>query len=93
MAVDVDNFLARFPEFEPATEPMIREAIADAVLNVDADIFGTKTDQAVKLRAAHYLAVSEWGKQARMISKDGSTTYGVEFTKLARSVTPGFRVA
>ena len=93
MAVDLDSFLARFPEFEPATEPMIRSAIAEAINNVDASVFKTKTDEGVRWKAAHLLAISPWGQQARMVSKDGSTTYGMQFHKLARSVTPGFRVA
>ncbi len=93
MAVDRDNFCARFPEFEPATEPMIRTAIAEAVNNVDVDVFKTKTDEAVRWKTAHLLAISPFGQQARMVSKEGGTTYGEQFMKLARSVTPGFRVA
>lgn len=93
MAVSRREFLAKYPDFEPASKTMIDEALADAVKNVDPEIFGEKTDQAVALLAAHYLALQPFGKQARLREKDGSTTYGTQFFKLARSMTPGFRVA
>lgn len=93
MTVERRDFLARFPEFEPASKAMIESAIAEAGRNVDADIFDTKTDDAIRWKAAHLLAISPFGQQARLSSKDGSTTYGKRFTELARSMTPGFRVA
>ena len=93
MAVDLDSFLVRFPEFEPATEPMIREALGEASRNVDPDVFKEKTDDAIKWKAAHLLAITPFGQQARLVAKDGTTTYGKHFAKLVRSVTPGFRVA
>ncbi len=93
MAVDRASFLARYPEFEPASKAMIEGEIADAIDNVDTSVFGTKTDQAVRLKAAHALALSPFGQQARLVSKSGATTYGKQFDALVRSVTPGFRVA
>lgn len=93
MAVDRDNFLAAHPEFESATEPMVRIVIADAINNVDEGVFKTKTDQAVRLLAAHYLAVTPFGRNARLSSKEGNSTYMVQFKALTRSMTPGFRVA
>jgi len=72
---------------------MVREAIAEATLEVDAEVWGDKTDTGVRWLAAHKLAITPWGQQARMVSKDGSTTYGKEHARLMRSVTPGFRVA
>lgn len=93
MAVDRRSFLARFPEFEPASIAMIEGALVDARSNVDDGVFGTKTDEAVRWKTAHLLAITPFGQQARLVSKDGSTTYGEYFMQLARSVTPGFRVA
>ena len=93
MAVDTRSFLARFPEFEPASRSMVDEAIDEASRNVDPDVFGEKTDDGIRWQAAHLLAISPFGQQARLISKDGSTTYGKRFEALARSMTPGFRVA
>lgn len=93
MAVDRRSFLARFPEFEPASIAMIEGALVDARSNVDGAVFGTKTDEAVRWKTAHLLAITPFGQQARLVSKDGSTTYGEYFMQLVRSVTPGFRVA
>ncbi len=93
MAVTRRSFLARYPNFEPASKIMIDEALRDAVANVDTGIFGTKTDQAVALKAADILALSPFGQNARMQKKDGSTVWGQQFLALARSMTPGFRVA
>jgi len=93
MAVDRRSFLARFPEFEPASKSMIEEAIDEATRNVDVDVWRDKTDDGVRWKAAHLLAITPFGQQARLMSKDGSTTYGTHFAQLMRSVTPGFRVA
>ena len=93
MAVDRAIFLARFPEFEPASPAMVEASLKEAIRNVDSTVFGTKTDDAVSWKCAHLLAISPFGQQARLISKDGETTYGKYFLELARSVTPGFRVA
>lgn len=93
MTVERRDFLARFPEFEPASKSMIEAALDEAERNVDAELFADKTDDAIRWKAAHLLAISPFGQQARLIAKDGSTTYGKQFWALARSVTPGFRVA
>ena len=93
MAVERRDFLARFPEFEPASKGMIDEAIAEAARNVVGGVWREKNDDGVRWLAAHLLAISPFGQQARLISKDGSTTYGKRFAELVRSVTPGFRVA
>ena len=93
MTVTRSSFLGRFPEFEPASQTMVEAAIGEAIRNVDAAAFGDKTDDAVAWKCAHLLAISPFGQQARLISKDGSTTYGKYFKELAQSNTPGFRVA
>lgn len=93
MSVEPRDFLARFPEFEPAGSTMVSAAIAEAVRGVDAEVWGTKTDDGVRWLTAHLLAITPWGQQARMVSKDGSTTYSKEHARLVRSVSSGFRVA
>lgn len=93
MTLSRASFLARFPEFEPALLSMVDASLAEAIRNVDSGVFGGKTDDAVGWKCAHLLAISPFGQQARLISKNGSTTYGKYFIELAASVTPGFRVA
>jgi hypothetical protein len=93
MAVTSDSFLAFFPEFQPAGIRQIDEAIAEAVRNTDAAVWGDKTDDGVKWLAAHLLALSPFGQQARLSSKEGKSTYGKRRRQLVLSTTPGFRVA
>lgn len=93
MTVEARDFLARFPEFEPAPPAMIGAAIAEAKRGVDADVWREKTDDGVRWLAAHLLAISPFGQQARLVSKEGSSTYGEHHKMLVKSVTPGYRVA
>ncbi len=81
MAVTEDDFIARFPEFEEAGVT-ISVVLDEAVRRTDGDIFGNKTDDAVMYRAAHLLAISPFGQNARMVAKDGTTIYGNELEKL-----------
>jgi hypothetical protein len=58
----------------------------------------TKTDQGQLYLAAHKLAVSPFGQNAKMMVDNKRvgyrrTTYGAEFLLLQSSVTSGFRVA
>ena len=73
-------------------------AIDDAATEVDDRVFGEKTDQAVSLLAAHKLAVSPFGGQARLAPKEqgkgthGSTVYGLEYDNLVAQCGGGFWV-
>lgn len=91
--MDRRSFLARFREFEPAPRAMVEESIEEATRNVDSSVWRDKTQDGIRWKTAHLLAISPFGQQARLVSNDGSTTYGKHFEALARSVTPGFRVA
>ncbi len=92
MAVTVEIFLESFPEFKTAKIETIKAKIADAVLQVDAKVWEAKTDLGVKYTAAHLLALSPFGRQAKLVSKDGSTTYGKHLDDLIMQVASGFRV-
>jgi len=92
VAVSVEGFKARFREFEKATDTMVSKALSEAARNVDADVFGDSTDDAVEWQAAHLLALSPWGRSAKLDAKDGGSRYLTRFLALARSHTPGFRV-
>jgi len=56
-----------------------------------------KVDQGQMYLAAHKLAVSPWGQNAKLVVNNRSgyqrTTYGQEFALLQRGVVSGFRVA
>lgn len=92
MAVTVETFLDSYPEFNPAGEPLIQAKLDDAALLVDADIWGTREDMGVMLTTAHLLAQSPFGQQARLVSKDGSSTYSRELARMQVIVAGGGRL-
>ncbi|KKN75983.1 hypothetical protein LCGC14_0375400 [marine sediment metagenome] len=92
MAVTVETFIESFPEFRSASVDVIKAKLAEAVLQVDAKVWEGKTDLGVKYTAAHLLALSPFGRQAKLVSKDGSTTYEQHRDDLMLQVSSGFRV-
>lgn len=92
MAVTRDSFLEAHPEFRSAEKPLIDSTIAAAELQVDATVWGGKVDLGVGLLTAHLLAISPFGQNARLTSKDGGSTYLTRFRAMMKQVTPGFRV-
>ena len=92
MAVTVESFRDRFPEFKTASIESTKAALADARLQVDAAVYGKKTDLGVKYTAAHLLALSPFGRQAKMVTKLGTTTYQTHRDDLIAQVASGFRV-
>jgi len=82
------TFRAAKPEFSDATDPQVETALADAGAYCNADVFGDQHDQAVGLYAAHLLAISPFGQNARLVNKQGDTTYRTQWRRLARVCTP-----
>lgn len=92
------TFKARYPTFSPKADPLVVAVLAEAVAEVDARLFGTLTDTAVGLLAAHKLSVDPSGAAARLDAKTilamkgqphASSTYGVEFDALVRKRAGG----
>lgn len=91
MTWDAASFKARWTEFAPTADARVTSAIAEATAECDARVFGDSYEHAVGLLAAHKLAVSPFGQQARQESKDGATTtYHTEWEELARKRGGGF---
>ncbi len=85
MAVSVASFLVAYPEFQKAGDAMIGAQLALVELEV-SDSFAEQRDQAVMLRLADTLALSAWGRNARMVTPNGpSSTYGERFQSMAES--------
>lgn len=86
-------FRVRFPEFETAGDSFVQAALDSAALETDAKLLGGFYDEAHGLLAAHKLAMSPYGMNARLVNDDGKTTYElVRMGVLARAV-PGVTVA
>jgi len=85
LAVTVASFKAAYPEFAKAGDPMIAAHLAHVELEV-SDSFGDQRDQAVMLRLADTLALSSFGRNARLVAPtDGATTYGQRFRAMAEA--------
>jgi hypothetical protein len=90
--VNKTAFFIRFPEFEPADlefSGMIDAALAEAELAV-ADSWGDKRPQVVGLEAAHRLAITPFGRNAKLSAVDGSSTYGKQLAKMRRAFACAF---
>lgn len=82
------QFIIRHPEFRPVPTETIVAALDAAGKELNATEIGEPFDEAHGLLAAHKLALSPMGRNARMVRDDGTSTYGDEFKAvLGRSVT------
>ena len=87
------DFRVRFPEFGQVDDSLVEAALDEAELELSTTIFRTQFDAAHGALTAHKLALSPYGQAARMVAKDGSTTYEKHFNKLKFQNAGGFRVA
>ena len=103
--MDLAGFRTYCPEFVNVPDVLVQGELDSAALEVDVSIWGamaaqpvastasyTKADQGHRYLAAHKLASSPFGQQARLVAKDGSTTYIRNYQLLQRQVSSGYRV-
>lgn len=92
---DINIFLKRFPEFDGQGKnlTLIKAKIDEATRRTDPTLASDLADDITYYLAAHLLAQSPMGQNAKLVAKDGSTTYGKEYKRLCRLVSMGFRVA
>jgi hypothetical protein len=89
VALDAASFKARWPEFSTTEDSQVTAVLAESAAETDERVFGGTYDTALGLLAAHKLAAGPWGQQARMESKDGTTTYLTQRQSLARAKAGG----
>ena len=87
--MDVDTFLQRAPEFRtfrtlgvPNGDTRIQAALDSATRRTDATLFGADTDDAIFYLAAHLLAASPTGKDARLKGEAFVSVYLAERQRL-----------
>ncbi len=79
----------RFPELKSAADATLQAVLDAAAAELNADEIGAAYNEAWALLAAHKLAVSPYGRTARMLNDKGESTYFTEFVAvLQRTVTP-----
>jgi len=88
MAWTATTFKARWPEFAPTADARVEAVLVSAARRCAASVFGADTDEAVGFYAAHLLATSPHGTQARKGDSD-TPTYYVEWQRLARQRAGG----
>ncbi len=86
------TFRVQFPEFKGVTDALVQAMLDASLLEIDAFIWGAKADQGQAYLTAHKLATSPFGQNARMVSKNGETTYEKNYRTLIRQVSSGYRV-
>lgn len=90
------GFRVQFPEFNGVSDALVNAMLAAALLEIDIIIWGPKADQGQGYLAAHKLASSPFGQNARLqtgaMGKDGLTTYWHTYYQLVRQVSSGYRV-
>lgn len=92
MTVGADDFRARFGEFSTVSRSEIAASLAAAAGDMNADVYGSRFDEAQSWLAAHKLAISPFGRSARLSADDGITTYWREFKRIQRECAPKFLV-
>jgi hypothetical protein len=96
---DRATFLVICPEFTRTAEAQVEKFLELAALEVDAEVWGAKTDLGIYYLAAHNLALSPYGNKSQMVADPpgpgphGNTHYGVKYDSLVMQVSSGFRVA
>jgi Protein of unknown function (DUF4054) len=89
----LSEFRLMFPEFRTAQDTFIQAFLDDAATMVSETSCGSRYSLLHGLKAAHLIATSPAGVAAKMVSKDGTTTYGTQFREVAMSKVAGIMVA
>lgn len=89
--LSADRFIALYPEFRTAPPPLIERALFDASKALHAPTFGAEYSRAVGLYAAHIVALSHFGQNARLKKDSNATTYSVQLDEMTLSVTACLR--
>ena len=90
------EFKVSFPEFRSIwtnSDEMLTAYLSHAQHRIDCDVFGNKANQAHGLLTAHTLAVAPGGQMARLVSKEGDTTYGMQYRQIMRETVLGVVVS
>ena len=78
-----------FPEFATATDALVTPWLNAAAARLSQAVLGAAYDEAHGALAAHMLATSPGGQSARMVAKDGTTTYSKRLDEIKRAFVIG----
>ena len=84
-----DEFVDRFPEFRETPPELVQWKLNEAERRTPASIWGHEAARdAQGYLAAHLLAISPYGRDARLQNDDGSTTYGTTRDRMELELGP-----
>ena len=88
-AISLVDFRVKFPEFANVPDALVSAQLADTILEINASVWKECTSQGHGLLTAHRLSLSPWGQGVKLVSKDGTTTYGKQYSELRTIVACG----
>jgi hypothetical protein len=83
------NFRIAFPAFATASDNLVDATLAMAAARLSASVLGSVYDEAHGCLTAHLLATDPGGQSARMVNKDGTTTYSKRLNDIKMACVPG----
>jgi hypothetical protein len=86
-------FRLAFPEFRTTSDGLIDAKLAEAAKQINASTWGAKADEGQGLLAAHLLASSPNGLQARTTDKTAPSVYWQPYVELRKQVSSFRRTA
>ena len=89
MALTATGFKTAFAEFSSAPTTVVQRALDESYRELSPDVFGERLDDAVGYLAAHKISTAPFGTQARMVTDDKTTTYMIEFDRIADQCAGG----
>jgi hypothetical protein len=90
--VNLAAFRVRFPEISSAEDDIVNACLTAAANETSAEELGASYDEVHGLLAAHKLAISPYGRAARMLNDEGESTYEAERCKVVARAVPGVTV-
>lgn len=85
-AVSIDDFKLEFPAFASTDAGVVGAKLDAAQRRCDETVWGDKWTDGIKYLAAHLLSIDQNGKQARLSSSSGSSTYLTEYKNLQKGL-------
>lgn len=91
MSLSVEDFFTSYPDFKGSNTgaahlALVQAKLDEALLEVDVAVCGAKSDLLQGLIAARKLALSPFGRNAKMVSQMGTTVYDAEIRRIQRQV-------
>ncbi len=85
-AISVEEFRDEFAEYADTDPLLIGKKIDEAQARCDETVWGSLWVHGIKYLAAHLLATSPKGRQARLQSNNGASLYLEEYKRVQRNV-------